>query len=557
MKIKLIKFTAGSAIDSTPLELQPSSITVFVGPNYSGKSQAIREISTQLQSGKQNRQKLVIDELILDSMTEGEADDEIAAMSVSPRPGEPQTPGYAQFRYRGNQMSLPIMQFRSALLNPNTLSELFAQWYSGQRTLVLNGGNRISLLNDQPGGDLQSDPISSFQILFRDDALRQRLSQIVFRAFGQHLTIDPTNMGSLRMRLSRHQAPSADIEKGLTQQSIDFHRQGTPIAETSDGTRAFTGIICEILAGNPRILLIDEPEAFLHPSLSFLLGQELSTEISRSKKQMFVSTHSPNFIMGCLQSGVDVNIVRFTYRENVATARLMPSADLRTWMRNPLLRSANVLSALFHESVIVSESDADRAFYQEINDRLLKFDNNRGIPNAIFLNAQNKQTIPTIISPLRKMGIPAAAIYDLDLIKDGGGVATSFLASAGVPEIARQSINTLRTSVLKALEQASVDFKKNGGINILDAGNKEAAQSLLDQLAAYGAFLVPTGELESWLKNFGVTGHGPAWLISMFEKLGDDPEDPSYVQPEGNDVWLFLEKVRGWLFDPTRKGIPS
>jgi hypothetical protein len=37
-------------------------------------------------------------------------------------------------------------------------------------------------------------------------------------------------------------------------------------------------------------------------------------------------------------------------------------------MRNPLLRSTGVLSGLFYEFVIVTEADADRAFYQEIND---------------------------------------------------------------------------------------------------------------------------------------------------------------------------------------------
>jgi predicted ATP-dependent endonuclease of OLD family len=42
----------------------------------------------------------------------------------------------------------------------------------------------------------------------------------------------------------------------------------------SDGVRAFTGIITEVIAGDPNILLIDEPEAFLHPSLAYKLGKE-------------------------------------------------------------------------------------------------------------------------------------------------------------------------------------------------------------------------------------------------------------------------------------------
>lgn len=41
-------------------------------------------------------------------------------------------------------------------------------------------------------------------------------------------------------------------------------------------------------------------------------------------------------------------------------------------MQNPLLRSIGVFNALFYNAVVVTEADADRAFYQEINERLLK-----------------------------------------------------------------------------------------------------------------------------------------------------------------------------------------
>jgi hypothetical protein len=53
-----------------------------------------------------------------------------------------------------------------------------------------------------------------------------------------------------------------------------------------------------------------------------------------------------------------------------------------------MLRSVGVLEGLFYNYVIVGEADADRAFYQEINERL---------PAAI----------PKIIEPLRKLGIPS------------------------------------------------------------------------------------------------------------------------------------------------------
>jgi hypothetical protein len=180
-----------------------------------------------------------------------------------------------------------------------------------------------------------------------------------------------------------------------------------------------------------------------------------------------------------------------------------------------------------------------------------------GIPNCLFINAQNKQTVQTIIRPLRELGIPAAGIVDIDVLKEGGSVWSSFLESAFVPEIERSSLSTARSAVKQRFDQTGKDMKREGGIQLLGAADREAASNLLERLAEYGLFAVPHGELESWLKNLGATGHSPAWLISIFEKMGEDPTGASYVKPWDDDVWAFLGQVRRWLTNPTRKGIPT
>ena len=69
--------------------------------------------------------------------------------------------------------------------------------------------------------------------------------------------------------------------------------------------------------------------------------------------------------------------------------------------------------------------------------------------------------------------------------------------------------------------------------------------------------VIPGGELESWLKSLGGSGHGSSWLVDMFERLGEDPDLTSYVKPGEHDVWAFMGGVKAWLADPNRKGIPS
>lgn len=95
-------------------------------------------------------------------------------------------------------------------------------------------------------------------------------------------------------------------------------------------------------------------------------------------------------------------------------------------MQNPLLRSIGVFNALFYNAVVVTEADADRAFYQEINERLLKEKDPRGIEGCLFLNAQNKQTVWDIVKPLRDLGIPAVGIVDIDVIKEGALIGIKF-----------------------------------------------------------------------------------------------------------------------------------
>jgi hypothetical protein len=346
-------------------------------------------------------------------------------------------------------------------------------------------------------------------------------------------------------------------ERGIHAEAVRFHSHAQLIDWASDGVKAFTGIITEVIAGDPRVILVDEPEAFLHPSLAAKLGYEVSRAALSADKRVFASTHSPTFVMGCIQSGAPINIIRLTYRSGVATARLLPSNDILELMRNPLLRSTGVLTGLFYEFVVVTESDADRAFYQEINERLLRFKPEWGIPNCLFINAQNKQTIRTILQPLRELGIPAAGVVDVDVLKDGGSNWTNLLASANVPSIAHQSLATLRHDLKQAMDRTGKNMKREGGIAILQQAEQEAASILFSQLGEYGIFVVPGGELESWLKGLHVSGHGPSWLVSVFERMGADPDQTDYLKPAEDDVWRFLSTVKSWLVDATRKGIPS
>jgi hypothetical protein len=367
----------------------------------------------------------------------------------------------------------------------------------------------------------------------------------------------PISVNSVSVFRIELQSLKCRRRKGIHDDAIKFHAAALLIENASDGVRAFTGIVTELYAGDPKILLVDEPEAFLHPALAQKLGYEISRAAINSDKRVFASTHSPAFVMGCIQSGAPINIMRLTYRSGDATARLLPSQEILEMMRNPLLRSTNVLNGLFYEFVVVTESDTDRAFYQEANERLLRFKPEWGIPNCLFLNAQNKQTIPTILRPLRKLGIPSASIVDVDVLKEGGAVWANQLDGINMPRITQQTLAGTRAAIHSAMQASGKNMKRDGGTAILNARDQEACAVLCGQLADYGLFVVEEGELECWLKELHVSGHGPQWLISIFEKMGDDPDSAQYVKPSDGDVWKFISRLKGWLTNPHRRGIPA
>lgn len=550
-----LKFGRGPGV--SPGEIPATPVTVFVGPNNSGKSQVLLEIEQYCRTGQTNANALILDKLSFVGLAPDAVGQEIGRLRQPPQGGQSILADHMLVGGRHGLYQVRPDELARTITNPSINVQAFCQWFLTHQTLMLDGRSRIDLVKPQTAGDLAQPSQSSFQVLFRDDPKRHEVRRIVHEAFGSYFVIDPTNLGHLRVRLSSRPPDDDREERGIHAEAVQFHAAAQLIDQASDGVKAFTGIISEVIAGDPRIILIDEPEAFLHPSLATKLGYEVSRAARATDKRVFISTHSPMFVMGCIQSGAPVNIIRLTYRGGVATTRVLPSDDLLQLMRHPLLRSTGVLSGLFYEFVVVTESDADRAFYQEINERLLQFRPEWGIPNCLFINAQNKQTVHTIIRPLRQLGIPIAAVVDVDVLKEGGTNWTGLLSSANVPQIDVNSLATLRAAVEGAMKATGRDMKRDGGIAILPGSEREAAENLLDRLSEYGVFVVPGGELESWMSPLGAASHGPAWLIEVFEKMGVAPEDPGYVKPQDGDVWHFLSRIKGWLTNAGRKGIPT
>lgn len=147
--------------------------------------------------------------------------------------------------------------------------------------------------------------------------------------------------------------------------------------------------------------------------------------------RLVAATHSAAFLRGCVESAASTSIVRVTYERatGAAAARVLTASELRPLLHEPLLHSTRALEGLFHRAVVVGESDADRAFYDELNRRLLEV--GRGIADAQFVNAQNWSTEARIVGPLRRLGVPAAAILDTDALWEPSNTGGRSIARLG------------------------------------------------------------------------------------------------------------------------------
>lgn len=550
MLIKELKFKSGASTAAAPLVLNSPTCTIFVGPNNSGKSQILREI-VQSCSGGRDSAGLILDEVSFASHTYEEAQNIIDEWKVSPKPGESLGPDSVILKYGHWRSQIHIPHFIQALTSPNARDHRrnhYTSYYASRFLLNLDGPNRIKLVNSQNRGNLK-DPSTSFGRIFTDDPRRTKIRETLYDAFGQYLGIDMSEGDMLVLRYGDSAPPT---ERGVEDETLDWMSRAKHINEMSDGVKAFTGILLELRAGDPRVIVIDEPEAFLHPALAFKLGKEIAKTTTEVGKHVFVSTHSPQFLMGAIQSGAAVNVVRLTYRDGLGTARVLENADVTEMMRDPLLRSANALAGVFYENVLVAEADADRAFYQEINERLIEYSPGRGASNTLFLNANGKDSVHRIVRPLRKLGIPVAAVLDIDALNSSADLGLH-LEACGYPK-PFDHVRQQRSETWQALSNKGKSPKTDGGISLLRGQELEKAENLLDVLDKYGLFILRHGEVEHWLPKLQIK-RNKKWLHQIFAALGNDPKSPTYVLPGDGDVWAFLDKVSAWFKDKNRRGI--
>ena len=330
-----------------------------------------------------------------------------------------------------------------------------------------------------------------------------------------------------------------------------------------DGIKSFTGILLYLMLDYYCTYLIDEPESFLHPPQAKIMGQIIG-ETLKSNQQAFISTHSEEFIKGLLDVCEDrLKIVRIMRSGDANSFSILVNQKIKSVFGDPLLKHSNIMSSLFHKTVVLCESDSDCKFYSVIENHLKQTEDKYS--ETLFIHCGGKHRMARVADALRALNVDIRLIPDIDVLNDENiimgiakvfGIAwdkiktdyNTFVSNLHSPKEkitranAKNDINRIldaaKASVLTQNEikqikeviktESKWDSVKHGGRHAIPAGDATIAFNRLDcEFRKHGIFLVPVGEMECFVKEVG--GHGSEWVNEVFEKYSD-LDNPVYQQ---------------------------
>lgn len=472
--------------DGTKIELEHNSIIVFTGANNCGKSQILKDAENFLDATNKLPEIVVrnIEPEFLGNFDNKEFLDKYFNIN---KQGDLQLIGTAR------------AVSKKDWINFWTQHTLFAQLY---KLFLRRISTEFRLIASNPLNRSATLGTSPIYYLNKSENLTQKISDYFHQAFGVDLVLNRNDMETIPLH----------VGKGPDKKAYTMDRHDEYYAEVSklpqlkeqgDGMRSFASILLDTFTSEHNITLIDEPEAFLHPPQARILGRMLAQN-NPHNRQLFIATHSEDFLQGLIEADVqNVTVVRINRIDNINHISILMNDELKILWSNPLLRYSNILSGLFHEKVILCESDYDCLFYQAIIDAMYEHSNKRQ-PDILFTHCGGKSRMKDIIKALKALNVPVVAICDFDIINnsndfkaiaDAFGIRWDELQSVGMKKV-YDYINAKNSS-----EENIKNSIKRIGKNFFDTPVYTAYENVETLCREAGLFIVPVGEMECFDKS--------------------------------------------------------
>lgn len=571
-KIKSIKFKNNT-------EIKPGCINVFVGANNCGKTQLLKDL-LNLVTGNNKSNILIseIEDIFPNSFNEIEMtceedikkiDNKEQLIYIQPELND----GCVTFD--GNDIKDYILKH----FEHNDKNFLRQKFGSGI-IKYLKTDTRLSLTNNCKIKDPMRIGATNLMeaILLLDEKSMDTFKSKIKNILNVDVEMDKSSLNTLKIRIGDD---FSKISKDFKLAHKEFEKYAL-LDDQGDGMRSIIGIISALIAVKRPITLLDEPEAFLHPPQAIQLGQCISELIDKDQ-QIFIATHSADFLRGLLSSTKDAVIIHMDRSaNNEMDINILDSDTLNEIIYNPILSSSRVLEGMFYKGVVITEADADSTFYQRA------FQNIGAADEIHFVHAHNKQTIKKLLIPYEKLGIKHAAITDIDIIREEQDLKNLItMADVNLQSIILQNrlkilediqkrskselLNNLLSKIheiskipsfkeeesesilislkreLKKICKESNEFSelKKSGYRALSGETLEAFNNLYENCTSIGLFIVKVGELESWLDDYDYPrlSDKSKWITGALEKIFD-------MTPDRNkELWKFIYELKDYIIN--------
>ncbi len=534
-------------VQGKELQLPVSGVTAIVGGNNVGKSTLLREIhawiTRSMHTPAPTTNYLVQD---LKFRREGDLPSLKAWLDENTEYVDQPHPGYRNMR-AGHDLLMEIEL--PQVLTGNTLGT-FGSFVTGYST-PLDRGQVVEPVAQRPDSD--AAPTHPLHALLDDASLMSALSDLSQAIFRTPLTLDRLG-GHSTLRVGRPSVPTPPVD-AVTAEYRQAIGACPKLKDQGDGMRSLIGLLLPLIASTTPIILLDEPEAFLHPPQAYQLGARLAAIAKTKGLQIILATHDKNLVAGLLSAKSDVSIVRLDREETTTRVHQLPPDSVRELLADPVLRYSNVLDALFHRLAVVAEADPDCRFFQASLDAL-----NEGTPltaspgEVLFLPSGGRDGMVKIVRALKAVEVRVLASPDLDLLENqaqlqrlteafgipwddidtdykvatnGFGKSPVTATCADVLQQVRSALEgheqepwtketkKLITAATRTSHSNTGDLSKLG-VASFQGGARTAAESLLTHLEASGICCVRAGDLEHLAPLLGVS-KGPAWLPAALE----------------------------------------
>lgn len=403
-----------------------------------------------------------------------------------------------------------------------------------------------------------------------DSKYRKWISDNFKKAFGIEVTPNILNGSTIPLCVGEPVRFDKEYEDEQARQEAyaDILETYKQVQNQGDGIKSFTGILLYLMLDYFCTFLIDEPESFLHPPQAHIMGQIIGQTLS-DKQQCFISTHSEEIIKGLLEVCPErIKIIRITRKDDTNYFSVLDNDRFEDVWNDPLLKYSNIMSSLFHNSVVLCESDSDCKMYSIVESYLKQLSGKYS--ETLFIHCGGKQRMSKIALALRVLKIDVKLIADIDVLNDEAvfkGIVEAFgidwttvqsdyntivgnlhsqkekvnrndaktsinriIDGSQNQDLSNREIKEIRTVISTISKWETI---KSAGITAIPSGDAaQAFRRLNETLQLNGIHIVPVGELECFIKDIG--GHGPEWTNNVLQAY------PHIDNPVYNQIREFI-----------------